>query len=200
MNMFSKSTSYPHSHVEQRTEHQHEVRPEIALSDLWSENEETKKRAWAQANSAGKKAYDQSPGFFTRFRSYNEFGMTLAAPIAIPVVLGIVTAVAAIGAALSALAAVGSLLVAAGAGFVGIFNQNAKETAEDALGFAAVAGAAVAVCTIAAAAMAVLTAVLTPLALIQLITRSATTVVSPVLDCISDCATPDEEATSTLRL
>lgn len=201
--MYSKSTSYSSPYPLENTEEQ-TTEPSLTWSDLWSQYDEEKwNKVKKEVKKTGNLVYERAPGFFTPFKSINEFGLALAAPIAIPVVLGIVTAIAAIGAALSALAAVSCLLVAGGAGIVGIFSENAQKAAQDALGFAAATSFATAVCTIATVGLAVLTAVLMPLALAQLVTRSVSTVVSPVLDCICDCLAPDEdtpEHESTLKI
>ncbi|KTC92341.1 hypothetical protein [Legionella cincinnatiensis] len=167
----------------------------IALSGVaaFSENENEKKEAQKLLAAYAAEKKKDAPGFFTPYRSFKDFGGNLVAPIVTPLTLGLVAGVTAIGAALGAITIAGSLLFAAGAGVVGLFNKNAKETAKDALMIAALAGVVTVACTVITAALAVIAAVSTPLLIASIFTRGGATVVSAVSDCFSRCL-PKSEA------
>ncbi|VEB39370.1 Uncharacterised protein [Legionella sainthelensi] len=167
----------------------------IALSGVaaFSENEREKKEAQELLTAYAVEKKKAAPGFFTPYRSLKDFGGNLVAPVVTPLTLGLVAGVTAIGAALGAITIAGSLLFAAGAGVVGLFNKNAKDTAKDALVVAALAGVVTVACTIITAALAVIAAVSTPLLIASIFTRGGASVVSAVSDCFSRCF-PKSEA------
>ncbi|KTD11887.1 hypothetical protein Lgra_1345 [Legionella gratiana] len=167
----------------------------IALSGVaaFAENDREQKRAQEILAAYAAEKKKNAPGFFTPYRSLKDFGGNLVAPVVLPLTLGLVAGVTAIGAALGAITIAGSLLFAAGAGVVGLFNKSAKETAKDALVVAAIAGVVTAACAVLTAALAVIAAVSTPLLIASIFTRGGATVVSAVSDCFSRCF-PKSEA------
>jgi hypothetical protein len=171
------------------------------FNDLFSEDQQKQALAQAELQTRLNAEYKKSPGFFTPYRSFSEFGTGLTAPIVAPTVLGLIAGVTALVAAVGTLATVGSLFVSGGAAFGGLFTKN-YETAEDALVAAAFAGIITAVAALATVALTVLAAVSIPYALTALVTRSVSTVVSAVSDCFSKCCSKeaDEENIETEHL
>lgn len=164
----------------------------LAKIAAFSKNEREKQEAQQLLTAYANETKKNAPGFFTPYRSLKDFGGTLAAPIVTPLALGLIAGITAIGAALGTIAIAGSLLVAAGAGVVGLFNKDAKETAKDALTIAAIAGIVTAACTVLTAALAVIAAISTPLLIASIFTRGGASVVSAVSDCFASCSKDSE--------
>lgn len=150
-----------------------------------------RKNAAAEKLSKFLKSQQKQIGFFTPFQNKLDFGYTLADPLVVPLVLGLTTGIAALVVATAAITAVGSLFVAGGAGLVGLFNNDAKQTAQNALTLAAFAGIVTAAAAIATVALAVITAISLPMSLLTLVTRSAATVVDTIANCMP--SSKDEE-------
>lgn len=165
---------------------------EFSILDICSENEEQKKQGKEMIKNGVAFAKENTPGFFTPFRSKKEFGITATSPLVSPLVFGLIAGGALLAAALGTLTAAGSLIVAGGAGLYGLRNDNAKATATSALGLSALAGIVAAAGALVAAAAAVLAVVLAPIATVYLLTRSAATGVAKINDCISSCGSKEE--------
>lgn len=127
-------------------------------------------------------------GFFhpyTELKGPSGLGNDLARPIVGPLVLGLVTSVAAIGIVLGTITAATSLLFASGASLAGLFMDDAKQIANKA--FMITAGAAIIAATCAALSIAVVlfAAIAIPLSIARIVTRSAATAVSAVSNCFA---------------
>ncbi|MBI2786663.1 MAG: hypothetical protein HYX60_10370, partial [Legionella longbeachae] len=161
--------------------------------DLFSKDEQEKAQAWNKLQSSANHVYKKLPGFFTPYRSIGEFGLFLAAPVVTPIVLGLVAGIATITAAVSGIIAIGSLLVAGGAKGVGLCNENAKNTANSALNLAMSAGVVAALGILVTVASAIITAVLLPLTIVALVTRSLASIATPIIDFFSSYNKSKEE-------
>ncbi|MGM9454373.1 hypothetical protein ACTAZI_13685 [Legionella bozemanae] len=134
-------------------------------------------------------------GFFTPFESKKEFGIVAATPLGLPIASALITGAAVIGAAGATLTALGSLVFAAGCSLDGLRkdHEESKAKAHDALILAAKAGIVAAACAAVAVVAAVFTAVIFPLALTYLISRSLTTGVVAGLAKVSECMSGGSE-------
>ncbi len=119
-------------------------------------------------------------GLFTPYKNGKEFGVSVALPFVAPIVFGIITAVASIIATLAAVAALGCLIVAAGAA---IFRNN--DLRDSALEFAAIAGGFALIATVGTIIGSLLTAISAPLTAASIVTRSGATVGSFIANRIS---------------
>lgn len=144
--------------------------------------------------------YKNSPGFFTPYKSGQDLVRTVAGPVTVPLTLGIVAGVIAIGAAVAAAVSAVSLLFAAGAGVIGIFNKDAAEAAKGAAVVGGIAALATLGCAIAAAALVLIAAIATPLAVAAIFTRGGATVVSAVSDCFANCFPSSSQPEETSNL
>jgi hypothetical protein len=129
------------------------------------------------AIAVGKKIYKNVvPGFFTPYQSRTDFGanlgLALASPIYIPLLLGTLGAICAIGAAVAAITFVGSLMFAAA---TCCFDS---ELAEAALVIAVLAGGITLGCLAATLIAAVGILVSVPQQIVQLTTRSLASIPS----------------------
>ncbi|STY31751.1 Uncharacterised protein [Legionella wadsworthii] len=137
---------------------------------------------------------NQTPGFFSPFNSKKDFGITAASPIALPIAFAFCTAGATLIAAGAALTSLGSLVFAAGFRLDGFRSEDSLDKSSKALRVAAEAGIIAFLATSAAVAMTILTAVIAPLALAYLVTRSGASIHAKVNEGLSCCAShPDEE-------
>ncbi|WP_392538467.1 hypothetical protein [Legionella sp. 227] len=137
------------------------------------------------------------PGFFTPFGKKKELAeelglttrsdiaTTVTAPIHGPIVFALAAGAAAIAAACAALYALGKLVIAAGFGLHSLRagKEEAIETAQDNLRASAKAGIIAAACTVIAVAASIVTAVIAPIALLYLLSRTGATAVAEIAKC-----------------
>lgn len=126
--------------------------------------------------------YKDRYGFFTPYKSGYDFVETLASPVVVPAVLGVGSGLFFVGSVIAGFVSLGALGVAVGAAIfedddlliscTGILNMSAFIT-----GITALVGAALAF----AAVLSI------PYTLVELITRTASTIISPIIDaCCPD--------------
>jgi len=124
---------------------------------------------------------DNKFGLFTPYKSFKDAGISWVLPIAAPIALGIAASIASAIVTLAAAAAVIGLIIAGGAA---LFSNEALR--DNALVFAKYAG----IVTGIAAAVSVLGPLLawisTPVTLASALTRSGSTIVSSIANCVSD--------------
>lgn len=128
------------------------------------------------------------PGFFAPFKSGRDFGLSLAAPIGIPLVLGTITALLGVASVISATICVTSLITM---GVCAVLQRN--NARNEALSLFVLSGFA----TMALPLFVVLTSVVTVAALIvplvSLVSRTGATIVHGISNVISTCCTKNDE-------
>lgn len=134
-----------------------------------------------ELNQRAQDWYRTRPGFFTPYKNPGDFLETLTAPVVAPVVLGLTSAffftisgVAACATGVSLLVGGLSLLTASEEGFYGSLACAGISLITAGASF--LFGAALAIAAIASI----------PLSLIELGTRTAATLVNPIIDCVAD--------------
>ncbi len=135
--------------------------------------------------------YTERPGFFTRFKSGADFGTTLTNPVVEPVSALIAAGVFGVVAVVGAAVCLGALLVA---GIAGIFGNS--DFAGDAFAFGAIAGLTSLVCGLLTVGCALGAAVGLVTETTRLVTRTGTTLVSPIVDLFNS----DEENLASTRM
>ncbi len=123
----------------------------------------------------GSELYKKFPGFFTPFRTNSgitraeDFGLTLVAPVCIPLILGTLTILATALVTVAAIVAIGSLMFAA------VASLGNSEFHENALLGTLIAGAIACASVPAALLLAIVTLVSIPFTGLNLLMRSAST-------------------------
>lgn len=205
---YSEYTQYPSSYPQTSFQHVtiEEENDEGSYFDLFLGTSEQKERIATDIKLKASQGYEFAKnnfrGFFTPFESKKECGIVAAAPLGLPIASALITGAAVIGAAGATLTALGSLVFAAGYSLDGLRkdHEESKAKAHDALILAAKAGIVAAACAAVAVVAAVFTAVIFPLALTYLLSRSFTTGVvaglAKVNECMSSCGSEEDHGSS----
>ena len=161
---------------------------EALVGAISNDGDTVKNKAKEDLNGYFKYAKKNYFGFFSPYPSLTGpagLGIHLAAPIVTPIALCLVAGISLIGATVGTVALLGHLFFTGCAGVVSLFNKNAKEDAMKSFGWALFAGLCVALCTTIIAVVAVVAAVLTPLFIASIFTRSGATAYSAASDCFA---------------
>lgn len=119
-------------------------------------------------------------GFFKPYSGMGDFGKSLVEPVIFPLKQAFFTGFFAIVTAASAISAAACLIFAGGAALFGN-----KKLAETSLALSKACLILAGLATLATAALVLLAAVAFPVAVIKLVTRSVSTLVTPLVDCCS---------------
>lgn len=123
--------------------------------------------------------YYSYPGFFTPYRSTGDFFSTLASPITEPLTFGLLATLSIGISAATAVSAAASLVFAGGAAL--FWQQDAASVGLT----VAISSAIISLVTgLAGLCLALLTVISIPVDLLFLTTRTAASVISPVVDCL----------------
>lgn len=138
-------------------------------------------------------ARNKRPGFFTPHEDFSDFAYTtFAAPVIEPMIMGITSVVMGLVSTCSALVSIGSFLFAGGAA---LFGQSDLATAACAVGVAS--GLISLAVGLAGFAFALGTLYSIPETLVKSVTRTVSTVISPLVNC---CRQNNEESDESTHL
>ncbi len=118
--------------------------------------------------------YKNRPGFFSPFRSFADFSLTLTTPISIPLLMAVITGTCALGIAVAAVTCVGSFLFAAASA------PFHSEIASTALVTSMIAGFVTFACIICTGLFAIAAALAAPLFGVCIAARSIATLTNGV--------------------
>jgi hypothetical protein len=135
-----------------------------------------------QVTSLVQKICKNHHGFFTPYKSVPDFIDTLIAPVGAPVVLGIASGLFLTGSVIASVATLGAICTAAGAA---LFDSDYLLIGS--LGVLSMAALATGITALVGVALAFATVLSIPYTLIELVTRTAATIISPIVDaCCSE--------------
>lgn len=156
---------------------------------LFSEDAGVRAKAIEQLTKLLQETTAQSPGFFTPYRSVADVGATLMSPFRTALACSIALGLATMVASLAALTAAYSLVFAGGGALFG-----RSSFASAALDVCTGAALVAAIATVFSAAAILMAAILIPLSIATIVTRSLATVGSATSDLFSCCACVAEDA------
>lgn len=135
------------------------------------------------------KYYNKRPGFFSPYKNPYDFIDGLAAPVVLPACFGVASALFLAGSAVTGMVTAGSLIGAAGAA---LFDEDDLLVAS--LGVASVAAVICGGAALIGAGLAILTVLSIPFTLTEFVTRTLSTIVSPIIECCSSGELEEPEA------
>ncbi len=160
----------------------------LNLLDLMKNNARAQKIL--NAKDAGQNFFKENGlAFFTPFKSFTDANLTFVAPVVAPTVFLAISAVAAFIAAASAFSSVTTLAFACAEWPFKASKQEGKEEGFSKFGIAGFLGALTVACAALAIVAAVVAAIIIPLSLAHIVTRSLSTIAAPVIAFFS----PNEE-------
>lgn len=165
-----------------------QTQADITIEQLFSDDKVVRANAIAQLKKNFHESVTQGAGFFTPYRSVTDFGSTLMAPFGSALGCSLFIGLAAITASIAALTAACSLVLAGGAVLFG-----RSQFASSALGISATTALIAGMATLVAAATALIVAIVVPLEIVAIATRSLATVGSGVGNLFSGCISVAKE-------